>query len=114
MLSASMQEKRHVEADGKFNILVVEDNPADAGLFEALFKQHCRICEFHLVTDGEEATDYLFRRGKFSAAIRPRLIVLDINIPKIDGKEVLQEIKSDHSLRTIPVIVLTSSESEAD
>jgi two-component system, chemotaxis family, response regulator Rcp1 len=103
-----------VEAERKFDILLVEDNPADAGLFDALFTQACRRCVFHLATDGEEATDFLFRRGRWKDAPRPRLIVLDINLPKIDGKEVLQEIKSDHSLRTIPVLVLTSSESETD
>jgi len=103
-----------VQPDKRFDILLVEDNPADAGLFDALFTKACQACVFHLTTDGEEALDFLYRRGKWENAPRPKLIVLDINIPKIDGKEVLQEIKSDHHLRTIPVVVLTSSESETD
>lgn len=97
-----------------FHILLVEDNPADANLFDALFQETCDRCRFHVATDGEEALDFLFQRNKQENAPRPQLIVLDINIPKIDGKEVLQEVKSNPALRSIPVIVLTSSESESD
>lgn len=96
------------------NMLVVEDNPGDAVLFQAFFRQHPRTTNFHIVTDGEEALEYVFRRGRHRMATRPDIIVVDINIPKIDGKDVLREIKLDPRLRTIPVIVLTSSESEED
>ncbi len=95
-------------------MLVVEDNPGDAVLFQAFFRQKPRATQFHVVTDGEEALDFVFRRNKHRTAPRPDLIVVDINIPKIDGKDVLREIKLDPRLRTIPVIVLTSSESEED
>jgi len=100
--------------DKHFDILLVEDNPADAGLFDALFQQTCGRCRFHIAADGEEALDFLHQRVKWHKAPRPNLVVLDINIPKIDGREVLKEIKAQASLRTIPVIVLTSSESESD
>ncbi len=96
------------------NMLVVEDNPGDAVLFQAFFRQQPRTTIFHVVTDGEEALEFVFRRGRHRAVPRPDIIVVDINIPKIDGKDVLREIKLDPRLRTIPVIVLTSSESEED
>lgn len=95
-------------------ILVIEDNPGDAGLFDTFFDQSRDRCRFHYVIDGEEALDFLHRRGKYAGATRPDLVVLDINIPRIDGKEVLREIKSTAGLKNIPVIVLTSSESESD
>jgi CheY-like chemotaxis protein len=97
-----------------FNMLVVEDNPGDAVLFQAFFQQHPRATHFHIVTDGEEALEFVFQRGRHRAATRPDLIVVDLNIPKVDGKNVLRAIKLDPRRRTIPVIVMTSSESEED
>ncbi len=95
-------------------MLIVEDNPGDAVLFQTFFKQDRRLTEFSLVSDGEEALDFLFQRGKHLEAQRPDVVVVDINLPKIDGKDVLREIKSDPELRTIPVVMLTSSENEDD
>ncbi len=95
-------------------ILLIEDNPADAGLFSAFFEPDRKLCRFHLVNDGEEALDFLHARGRFDGSVRPHFIILDVNIPKIDGKEVLRTIKADASLRLIPVLVLTGSESEED
>ena len=95
-------------------ILLVEDNRMDAhfairALEKANFKHRCT-----LVVDGEEATDYLQRRGVFVRAPRPDLILLDLGLPKKDGREVLAEIRADENLREIPVVVLTGSTDEAD
>jgi len=95
-------------------MLVVEDNPGDAVLFQAFFLQAERRTEFFHVSDGEEALQFLRREGRHSEAPRPDLVVVDINLPRIDGKEVVKEMKADAGLRAIPVIVFTSSESEED
>ena len=106
-------------ADEKLNgkpieILLVEDNPGDANLaMEALrdskFKNNLNVVE-----DGELAMEYLHKEGKFSGAITPDLILLDLNLPKKDGREVLAEIKGNELLRAIPVVILTTSEAEED
>ncbi|MFW9914071.1 MAG: response regulator [Candidatus Thorarchaeota archaeon] len=98
-------------------ILLVEDNPDHAELVKRSFKNHRVLNEIHHVWDGEEALDYLFRRGNFTNPKnhpRPHLILLDLRLPKIDGLEVLEEIKKSEDLRCIPVVVLTSSEAERD
>ena len=96
------------------NVLLVEDNQADADLvFEALKDAKVSI-NLNIVTDGEKALDYLYQKGKFSNLPRPDFILLDLNLPKIDGREVLTKIKSDSNLKCIPVVVLTTSESEGD
>ncbi|MBY0370949.1 response regulator [bacterium] len=95
-------------------MLVVEDNPGDAVLFQAFFSQTERRTEFLHVSDGEEALQFLRRENKYPNAPRPDLIVVDINLPRIDGKEVVREVKKDPDLHSIPVIVLTSSENEED
>ena len=95
-------------------ILLVEDSPADVDLTrEALdeAKVHNRL---NVVSDGVEALAFLRREGPFAAAPRPDLILLDLNLPKKDGREVLAEIKADEILRRIPVVVLTTSEAEED
>jgi CheY-like chemotaxis protein len=95
-------------------ILLVEDNPADVRLtFEAL--KDGRISNgMHVAKDGVEALDFLFRRGAFTGVPRPDLILLDLNLPKKDGREVLAEIKADPDLKRIPVIILTTSGAEDD
>ncbi|MEE3717243.1 response regulator [Tumidithrix elongata RA019] len=95
-------------------ILLVEDSPSDAELMIETFSD-CRVLNhLHWVQDGVEAIQFLRRQGAYSNAVRPDLILLDLNLPKKDGREVLAEIKSDEDLKIIPVVVLTTSEAEED
>src|ERR1041384_1395441 len=95
-------------------ILLVEDNPGDARLaWEAI--REARVCnQLRWVSDGVEALAYLRREGKFEGVQRPDLILLDLNLPRKDGREVLAEIKSDETLKRIPVVILTTSQAEED
>jgi chemotaxis family two-component system response regulator Rcp1 len=95
-------------------ILLVEDNPADVRLTLEVFKDSRIANHISVVTDGEEALLYLRKKGKFADEPRPDLILLDLNLPKKDGREVLSEIKTDAELKTIPVIVLTTSDADQD
>jgi CheY-like chemotaxis protein len=98
-------------------ILLVEDNVQDIEITRRAFAKGRVRNDLMVVRDGEEALDYLYRRGKFqdpNTSPRPGMILLDLNLPKIGGLEVLQKIKSDGSLRAIPVIVLTVSQREQD
>jgi chemotaxis family two-component system response regulator Rcp1 len=95
-------------------ILLVEDNPADVRLTIETLKEEKVYNRINVVADGQEALDYLRKKGKYSAVTRPDLILLDLNLPKVDGREVLKEIKGDESLKAIPVVVLTTSRSEED
>jgi CheY-like chemotaxis protein len=95
-------------------ILLVEDNPGDVRLAQETLRD-CKIANrVHVARDGEEALRYLFRVDEFAAAVRPDIIMLDLNLPKKDGRQVLAEIKTDADLRRIPVIVLTTSRAEQD
>ncbi|MBV9084836.1 MAG: response regulator [Acidobacteriaceae bacterium] len=96
------------------DILLVEDNPADMGLIEEAFEDGRLLCRLHMAEDGEAALQFLRRKGRFAGAARPDLVLLDLNLPKKDGREVLEEIKSDPALRHIPIVVLTTSDDEAD
>lgn len=102
---------------GEIEILLVEDNPADAELtLRALKKVHIANKVF-LVNDGDEALDFLFARGKFSGrehVQNPKVILLDLKLPKVSGLEVLRSIKSNDKLKSIPVVVLTSSKEDPD
>lgn len=95
-------------------LLIVEDNPADVYLLEKTLKASKSPINIHLAVDGEQALAFLHREGDFADALRPDVILLDLNLPGIDGREVLAEVKQDAELKTIPVIVLTSSNAEAD
>ena len=98
-------------------ILLVEDDPDHAALIIRGLEGNLVANQIHHVSDGEAALDYLFRRGEYADAVkspRPHLILLDLRLPKIDGLEVLREIKQDEVLRPIPVVVLTSSAAESD
>lgn len=95
-------------------ILLVEDNPADVRLTTEALKEEKVYNNLHVVTDGVEAMAFLRREGKYAKAVRPDLILLDLNLPKKDGREVLKEIKNDDSLKIIPVVILTVSRSEED
>ena len=96
------------------DFLLVEDNPGDVRLTQEALKSHKVQNNLHVVTDGEEAMAFLRRQGKYANAPRPDIILLDLNLPKKDGREVLAEIKSDPNLKTIPVVIITSSEAEQD
>jgi two-component system, chemotaxis family, response regulator Rcp1 len=95
-------------------ILLVEDNPADVRLTTEALKEEKIYNNLHVVIDGVEALSFLRREGKYAKAVRPDLILLDLNLPKKDGREVLKEIKTDDNLKAIPVVVLTVSKSEED
>jgi two-component system, chemotaxis family, response regulator Rcp1 len=97
-----------------FEILLVEDNPADADLTREGLADGRLLHNLHHVTDGVLALQFLRREGKFADAPTPDLVLLDLNLPKMDGRQVLQAIKGDPELRRIPVVVLTSSQAEAD
>jgi chemotaxis family two-component system response regulator Rcp1 len=95
-------------------ILLVEDNPADVDLTQETLAYAKIRNRLHVVTDGEEALEFLRRQGRYSDAVRPDVILLDLNLPRKDGREVLEELKADPDLRSIPVVVLTSSDAEKD
>lgn len=97
-------------------ILLVEDNPDDVELTIHALKKNNIINPVAVARDGQDALDYLFYKGKYSAADHqlPNVILLDLKLPKVDGIEVLQKIKSDRKLKLIPVVVLTSSKEESD
>ncbi len=95
-------------------ILLVEDNPGDVRLTQEALKEYKMFSSLHVVTDGEEAMAFLRKEEKYKDVPRPDLILLDLNLPKKSGREVLAEIKADEKLRTIPVVVLTTSQSEDD
>jgi CheY-like chemotaxis protein len=98
------------------SILLVEDNPQDVELTLAALAEHHLANEIVVAGDGEQALDYLYRRGRFAARAEgmPALVLLDLKMPKVDGLEVLRAIKQDDRLRTIPVVMLTSSREEQD
>jgi CheY-like chemotaxis protein len=95
-------------------ILLVEDNKGDVGLIEEVFEEAKIKNNIHVAEDGEEAMLYLHGEGKFSGSQRPDIILLDLNLPKKDGREVLREIKEDDALKNIPVVILTTSTAEND
>src|SRR3982074_361405 len=95
-------------------ILLVEDSPGDVRLTREAFKDAKVHITLHVASDGAEAMGFLRREGKHANALRPDLILLDLNLPKKDGREVLEEIKESPTLKSIPVVVLTTSASDAD
>jgi len=95
-------------------ILLVEDNPGDVRLIQEALRDGKVWNNPHVVTDGEAALEFLYRRGPYTDAPRPDMVLLDLNLPKKDGREVLAVIKSDSDLKRIPVVVLTTSKEEED
>ncbi len=95
-------------------ILMAEDSPSDADLAREAFKNGKILNELAIVADGVEAMLYMRKEGRYANAPRPDLIVLDLNMPRKDGREVLAELKEDPSFRYIPVVILTTSEDETD
>lgn len=96
------------------DVLLVEDDPGDVLMTREAFEDHKLINSLHVVDDGVEALKFLRKEGQYADRPRPGLILLDLNLPKKDGREVLAEIKSDESLCDIPVVVLTTSSAEQD
>ncbi|MCC3655593.1 response regulator [Streptomyces sp. S07_1.15] len=94
-------------------VLLVEDDPGDVLMTREAFEDKIGNT-LHVVQDGEEALDFLYQRGAHTGAPRPDLILLDLNLPKYDGRQVLEQVKSDSELSTIPVVVLTTSAAEED
>jgi CheY-like chemotaxis protein len=101
-------------ADEPIEVLLVEDDPADVVLIEEAFEHNGLRNSLHVAADGVEAMAYLRGEGPHTGATRPDLILLDLNLPRMDGREVLSEVKADDRLRSIPVVVLTTSEAEED
>jgi CheY-like chemotaxis protein len=107
-MNAIRDEERSIE------VLLVEDNPGDVRLAREAFRDVNRSIRLHLASDGMEALAFLRQQGGHLHAPRPDLILLDLNLPKMNGREVLAKIKADNSLKMIPTIVLSSSETDAD
>jgi chemotaxis family two-component system response regulator Rcp1 len=95
-------------------VLLIEDSPGDVRLTQEAFREFSKPVRLHLATDGIEAMAFLRHEGVYADVPRPDLILLDLNLPKMDGREVLALIKGDQSLKIIPTIILTTSDDEAD
>ncbi|SCL73562.1 response regulator [Micromonospora peucetia] len=95
-------------------VLLVEDDPGDVLMTQEAFEEHKLRNRLTVVSDGAEALSYLRREGQYADAVQPDLILLDLNLPRRDGREVLEEIKSDEQLCRIPVVVLTTSQADED
>ena len=110
MMKASATESK----DMQIEVLLVEDSPGDIRLMQEVFRVANSLVRLHVVTDGVEAMAFLRQWGEHANCPRPDLILLDLNLPKMGGLEVLEKIKSDAGLKTIPTVILTTSEAEAD
>jgi CheY-like chemotaxis protein len=95
-------------------VLLVEDSPGDVRLTQEAFRDAKMSITLHVVPDGVEAMAFLHHEGEYAAAPRPDFILLDLNLPRMDGREVLALVKDDETLRSIPTVILTTSEAEAD
>ena len=95
-------------------VLLVEDDPGDELMTREAFQDNKIGNKLHVARDGEEALDFLYRRGEYAGAPRVDLILLDLNLPKYDGRQILEQVKSDPELAHVPVVVLTTSSSEED
>ena len=107
-MNAGLQNYHSIE------ILLVEDNPADVELTREALDSAKVANRLHVAYDGAEAIDFLFRRGRFTDAPQPDIILLDLNLPNKDGRQVLSEIKADADLAQIPIVVLTTSQADED
>jgi chemotaxis family two-component system response regulator Rcp1 len=100
--------------DKKIEILLIEDNPGDVRLIREGLKDSRIINHINVVYDGEEATEFLCKQGRYTEVPTPDIILLDLNLPRKDGRELLADIKQDEELKRIPVVILTSSNADAD
>lgn len=96
------------------DILLVEDSPSDVAMTVAALREGRIVNDLHVVTDGDQALAYLRKQPPFTDVRRPDLVLLDLNLPKTDGREVLTEIKTDDDLKAIPIVILTTSSAETD
>lgn len=103
-----------METDSQRDILLVEDNPGDARLVAEAFKDNDICGTIHHVCDGETALDFLYQRGAYIGVKRPDIVLLDLNLPRVKGQEVLAQIKAEESLKCIPVVALTTSKDKRD
>ena len=103
-----------MNVEKEINILLIEDNLGDIRLIQEVLKDSIHSHSLNIVNDGEQAIQYLKRENKYTDAVVPNLIFLDLNLPKKDGREVLAEIKGSDNLRFIPVVIFSSSEAEKD
>jgi chemotaxis family two-component system response regulator Rcp1 len=110
----TLSELSRLKMSRVIEILLVEDNPGDVRLTREALREGKVLNNLNVVTDGQEAVEFLRREGEYGNVPRPDLILLDLNLPKKDGREVLAEIKADESLRRIPIVVLTTSQAEKD
>jgi len=95
-------------------VLLVEDSPGDVRLTQEAFREANVAIQVHIASDGVEAMEFLRQQGRHAQSPRPDLILLDLNLPRMDGREVLAAIKADDGLKSIPTVILTTSEAEAD
>ena len=95
-------------------VLLVDDSPGDVRLMQEVFRECSNAVHLHVASNGPEALAFLRREGGHASAPRPALILLDLHLPKLNGREVLAHIKTDDALKTIPTVILTTSEAEAD
>lgn len=105
---------RQKKSPKPLDILLVEDSPLDIKMFQESFLKGGQEDRLHIVNDGEDAIEFIKKIGKYANCPRPDIVFLDLNLPRKDGKDVLAEIKSDASLRSIPVVVVTSSRAHED
>ena len=103
-----------VDKETAMNVLLVEDNPGDVRLTREALKDAKMHLNLHVASDGMEAMEFLRREGRYHESPRPDLVLLDLNLPRKDGRAVLEEIKTDDALKSIPVVVLTTSSSDVD
>lgn len=102
------------EGERQIEVLLVEDDPGDVMMTREAFNDYKLHNELHVVSDGAEAMAFLRQEGEYAGRPRPDLVLLDLNLPRMDGRQVLEAIKSDPELASIPVVVLTTSENEDD
>jgi CheY-like chemotaxis protein len=95
-------------------ILLVEDSPGDVRLTQEALKESKLLNNLHVARDGVEAMEFLKRKGKYESAVRPDVILLDLNMPRMDGRQVLAEVKKDDELKRIPIVILTISKADED
>ncbi|HKJ79150.1 MAG TPA: response regulator [Prolixibacteraceae bacterium] len=107
-------EESQFENMKPIDILLAEDSPGDADLAKEALEESKLKNRLYTVVDGQEALDFLFKKGKYKNVPRPDLMLLDLNMPRVDGREVLKIVKEDENLRSIPIVILTTSKAEED